>query len=193
MKKIVTILSIFALTLLPTALQALVTENSLEDAIIKTIKAYQNQDEVTLNKLIHKDFGISFLYRRGALDNVSVSDSISFDNPVPEYLPYDIYFETDYKIHFEKLPVFCCDNWKWSKSSGIYCDTLNTDKTLSTVAKREKKYEAVWSDSEIEKFEEIENKSHKVIVAPHGFIFYLAFIDNKWYLTIIDRFEACSA
>ncbi|MCL2131667.1 MAG: hypothetical protein FWH36_04325 [Lentimicrobiaceae bacterium] len=194
MRKIVTILSIFTLTFLPAALQAQATDSSLENAIIKTIKAYQNQDEKTLNKLIHKEFGIAFLYRRGAYDNIFVSDKISFDNPIPEYLPYDTYFETDYTIHFEELPVFSCDDWKWSKSSGIYCDTMNIDKTLSTVAKSENEYlVGDWTDIEIGKFEIIESKSRKIIVVPHGFIFYLTFIDNKWYLTIIDRFEVCSA
>jgi len=171
-----------------------VNQNSLEDMIIKTIKAYQNQDETTLNNLISKDFGIAFLYRRGAQDNLSISDKISFDKPVPEYLPYDIDFETDYKIRFEKLPDFSCDNEEWSKSHGIYCDTINIDKKLSTTAKNENEWLiSDWSADKIKKFEEIEKKSHKIIVTKGDFVFYLTFWQNKWYLTVIDRFEACSA
>jgi len=174
-----------------------VNQNSLEDMIIKTIKAYFNKDEKTLNSFIHKDFGISFLYSRGAADNVSTADKISFDDPVPEYLPYDISFEPNYTLHFEKLPCFSCNNEKWNKPSGIYCDTVNTDKTLSRVAKFEKEdLLADWTDRDIKKFEEIENKSHKIIVLGKEFgefIFYLMLIEGKWYLAAIDRFEACSA
>ena len=46
-------------------------QNSLEDVIIKTINAYQNQDEKTLNELILKDFGLAFLYRRGGGSSIS--------------------------------------------------------------------------------------------------------------------------
>ena len=48
----------------------------------------------------------------------------------------------------------------------------------------------------IKKLEEIENKSHKIIVIGKEegvFIFYLMFHKNKWYLVAIDRFEVCDA
>ena len=172
-----------------------VNQNLLEEVIIETIKAYQNQDETALNKLVMKDFGIAFLYRRGAIDNLSIADKISFDEPVPEYLPYDVYFETDYKIRFETLPVFSCETEEWDKPHGIYCDTTNIDRKLSITAKNEKEWlNADWSADEIRKFEEIEKKSHQIIVnGKSDFIFYLTFWQGKWYLTIIDRFEACSA
>ena len=172
-----------------------VNQNLLEEVIIETIKAYQNQDETALNKLVMKDFGIAFLYRRGAIDNLSIADKISFDEPVPEYLPYDVYFETDYKIRFETLPVFSCETEEWDKPHGIYCDTTNIDRKLSITAKNEKEWlNADWSADEIRKFEEIEKKSHQIIVnGKSDFIFYLTSWQGKWYLTIIDRFEACSA
>lgn len=174
-----------------------VFDTRLEEMIVKTIRAYQSKDEAELNKLIFKDFGITFLYRRGAHDNISVSDKISFDNPVPEYLPFAYNITTDYNIHFEKLPEYNCNNEKWSKPSGIYCDAINRDKTLSTIAKNENEYlNAGFSAATIKKFEDIESASHKIIVIGKEFgefIFYLTFIENEWYLTIIDRFEACSA
>ena len=207
MKKTVIILSIIALIAgscfgQATKKQAkmqretVVNQSSLEEVIIETIKAYQNQDEATLNKLVMRDFGIAFLYRRGTFDNLSIADKISFDEPVPEYLPYDVYFEIDYKIRFETLPIFSCDTEEWDKSYGIYCDTTNNNNKLSITAKNENEWiNADWSANEIKKFEKIEKKSHKIIVNGDkgDFVFYLTFWQNKWYLTIIDRFEACSA
>ena len=175
-----------------------VNQNSLEDVIIKTIKAYQTQNEKTLNKLILKNFGIAFVYRRGVMDEFDISDKISFDEPVPEYLPFDYnIIITDYKIHFGKLPFFSCDTEKWNKPSGIYCDTINTDKALSIIAKfRNEYFESNYSEREMKKFEKIEKKCYRVIVIGkegNEFIFSITFLENKWYLTIIDRFEACSA
>ncbi|MDR1841466.1 MAG: hypothetical protein LBQ86_06035 [Holophagales bacterium] len=174
---------------------------TLEDMIIKTIKAYQNQDEETLNDLLLKDFGIAFLYRPGVFDLMSVSDRISFDKPVPEYLSYGIGLEADYdyKVKFEKLPDFDCGDEgeiTWNKPNGIYCDAANTTKILSSRAKRLNELEIdnmTWTEEEIKRFEEIENKSHQVIVMGEGvFNFYVTFIEGKWYLIVIDRFEYCS-
>ncbi len=196
MKPLFVILSVL-LALLPVASRAQKADKSLERAILKTIKAYQNKDEVTLNGLIRTDFGLAFLYRRGVCDNLSVVDNISFGDPVPEYLPFDCDIAVGARIHFEALPLFSCDNERWNKPSGIYCDTTRTDTTLSTVAKNENEYlDAGWSADQIRRFEEIEGKSHKVIVIGRKqdvFIFYLTFIDNAWRLTVIDRFEVCSA
>ena len=121
MKKSIIILGIISL-IAGGCKQAEQAENALEaleDMIVKTIKAYLNEDEETLNSFIHKDFGIAFLYRRGAFDSLSVAAKISFDAPVPEYMPYDTYFESADTVYFEELPVYSCDNDKWNKSPGI--------------------------------------------------------------------------
>ena len=185
----------FCLDSLSTAarLQMQKTDCLLEKTIIKTLLAYVSEDEATLNSLIHSDFGIAFLFRRGATHNAAVADSISFANPIPEYLPYDVWFKPDFTIRFGALPEFCWLDIKWNKPSGIYIDTINVDTSLSRIAKFEKKHEIKnWSACDIKRFQEIEQKSHKVIAVgetPGAFIFWLAFIENKWYLTIIDRFE----
>ena len=174
-----------------------VNQNSLEDVIIKTIKAYQNQDEESLNNFILKDFGIAFVHKPGTMEDIYIADKISFNEPIPDYLPFDYNIITDYKIHFEELPVFDCNDEKWNKSYGIYCDTLNAVKTLSSIAKdRNEYFGGKYSVTEIKKFEAFEKKSHTVIVIGkqgNEFVFSLTFWQNKWYLTIINRFEVCSA
>jgi hypothetical protein len=169
-----------------------VNKNLLEETIIKTIKAYQNKDEKTLNDLILKDFGIAFVHRSGAIDDVIFSNQILFDNPVPDYYPYDIDIKTDYKINFEELPEFNCDTEEWNKPSGIYCDTINRIEPLSSIAQ----YRENFSYDEIVKLGEIERASHKIIVLGklgNYFKFFLTFRNNKWYLTVIDRTDYCSA
>jgi hypothetical protein len=179
-----------------------VNQNSLDDVIIKTIKAYQNKNDKTLNQLILKNFGIAFVHRPGAIDQFDISDKISFDKPTPEYMPFDInLIITDYQIHFGELPSFSCETEKWNQPPGIYCDTINRNNRLSDIAKFRNEYlEGNYSDAEIKKLKEIEDRSYQIIVIskgevayPNVFIFYLTLDEGKWYLTIIDRCEACSA
>ena len=197
MKKIILILSILALISSSCGQATKQQDKALEDMIIKTIKAYQNQDEETLNNLILKDFGIAFVYRPGVINDFIFSDKISFDNPVPDYDPYDTDLKIDCKINFEELPEFSCDIEEWNKPHGIYCDTINRSEQLSSIAKfRNEYFESNFSAAEIKKFEDIEKRSHKVIVLGkegNYFKFYLTFKNNKWYLTIIDRTDYCSA
>ena len=172
-------------------------ETELNKTIFKVIKAYQKKDEQTLNGLIYKDFGLAILFARGAFNNVSITEKISFAAPVPEYLPYANSFETDYEITENLLPEFSCGTEKWNQPSGIYFDTKIRDKSLSETAKMENEIlgDGHWSEQEIKRFEEIEKISHQVISIGKNnetFIFYVGLIDGIWYLTAIDRFEVCS-
>lgn len=169
----------------------------LEKIIYKTIKAYQAHDEKTLNALINKDVGLIFIFKRGAHDNFSNEKNISFKEPTPEYLPYPplSYNATKRKIKFEKLPDFDCSTETWTKPSGIYCNILLRDTTLSEIVESTHKYLYEIPDNKRKEYKALEQKSHKVIVVDEEseFVFYVTFIKNQWYLTIIDRFESCSA
>ncbi len=172
--------------------------NEMKEAIIKIIKAYQKRDEHTLNSLIYKEYGLTFLFARGAFNNISTAKQISFNEPVPEYLPYETNFKTQYLINETASPVFSCDTESWNKPPGIYVDVKTNDHFLSTIAIEENKLteETIWNEKEIKLLEEIENKSHQVTLIGKNqetFIFYIAKINDKWYLTAIDRFEVCSA
>ena len=171
-------------------------EERLDDTIITVVKAFKGHDSITLNGLINKDIGLIVLFRRGIPDEFSRTDKVDFKKPIPEYLPY-FDFLTDYKIKFEPLPVFDCDSMKWSKP-GLYCDTIHIDHLLSTIAQNLEDFKGEKiEDSEIEKFKEIENNSRRIVLTDKNegeLVFYLTLIENKWYLTIIDRVTSdCSA
>lgn len=172
-------------------------ENTLEKAIITTIKAHQNKDEKTLNELVLKDFGIAFLHIPGAMPQYYISDKISFEKSESEYFPFDNIAPKSYEIKFEELPYYDCGTEAWTKSPGIYCDTTNVCTQLSTIAKDLKLYaNRNIPEEEIKKYEEIEKISHKIVVLDdkgNFFKFFLTLKNNKWYLTIIDRTDYCSA
>ncbi|TDL99752.1 MAG: hypothetical protein C4K58_00405 [Flavobacteriaceae bacterium] len=172
--------------------------SDLEKTIISVIKAYQSKDEKKLNRLINPEFGIAFLYKRGVHDNLSIEKSISFAEPTPEYLPYSNEIDTDYKIRISTLPFFNCNTENWDKPPGIYIDTINTDHLLSETAISENNLfiEKIWSDLQIEELKNLENNSHKIILFDKNkkdFIFYLTKVNDKWFLSAIDRNEVCSA
>lgn len=170
---------------------------SLEKTILKVLEAFNSENEKKINKLIHPEFQLAFIFRRGAADNLLFSEYLDFENPIPEYLPYKWSF-TKYEpeIKLETLPNFCCEN-EWDKPPGIYCDTTYIDNTRSAVAKLQKEWGLYnWSENTIEKIEQIEQQSQQIIVLGFDggvFIFYLTLDKNKWYLTSIDRFERCDA
>lgn len=175
-----------------------VKDNSFEKTVFKVLEAYNNEDDKTLNQLINKKIEVAILFRRGAHDNLGLTQTINFKEPIPEYLSYSYGFtEYNKNIKYEDLPEFDCNIEQWTKPQGIYCDTLSIDRLRSTIAKDEKKYElSDWPNETIKQLEEIEKTSRKIIVVGKGggtFIFYLTKQNNNWFLTGIDRFEACSA
>lgn len=165
--------------------------------ILDIIKAYNQQDEHRLNQYINREYPVSFIFRRGATDNLDFSDSIRFKYPIPEYLPYSPVLPNEFTIQFGALPIFSCDTNEWDKESGIFCDLLAVDSSRSRTAKNEKKYELRdWSPQVITTLEELEKISAKVIVIDSfgaAFIFFLSKIQHAWHLTGIDRFEVCDA
>lgn len=170
----------------------------LEQVIQKTIIALNKQDFNTLNDMVLKDFGVAILFRRGVNDNLIIDKKLNKNEPIPEYLPYDYLgkVEVKSKIKYETLPEFDCDTEKFTKKNGIYCDFASHYSDMSKTALSENEFlEAGWTPQQIAKMKEIEANSRKIVAyGDEGvFVFYLTLYKNKWYFTLLDRFEVCSA
>ena len=170
--------------------------NKLDNRIIEIIKAFNSKDSDGINQYIHPAYGLITLFRRGIMDEYKGTEGFDFKTPVPEYLPY-FPFKTDFNIKYQDLPIFDCNTEKWSKI-GLYCDTAKIDNLLSKIAFNLNEYNDYNIPVKtIEKFKEMENKSHKIVLTDSDdgeLIFYLTLIENKWYLTILDRVSSdCSA
>ncbi|WP_177762176.1 hypothetical protein [Flavobacterium sp. I3-2] len=67
------------------------------------------------------------------------------------------------------------------------------------MAKHENEFlDANWTPEHFKLFNKIEDNGYRIIAYNRSdidsiFIFHLTWLNNKWYLTVIDRFEVCSA
>ena len=142
-------------------------------------------------EFISKELGVITLFKDGAHTTYLKTNTLSFKSPNPENWPYHWpNFLTDYKLLYETLPKIDCGELLWEKT-GIYCDTTKTDHLLSRTVEQIKEYKIKdVSASTIKAFKKLEDKSQRIIlVDKHGndLIFYLSLLNEKWYLTIIDR------
>ena len=172
------------------------TNAELEKTIVQVVKAFQENDAATLNKMISPDKGLTILFRRGVLDEFVKLDKIDFANPVPDYNFYAAFTAVD-KVVFESLPTFDCESMKWSKS-GLFCDTTVADQILSTAALNQNEFGGQQiAETDINAMKELEKNSKRVVLsdAQGGeLVFYLTKINDQWFLTIVDRVTSdCSA
>ena len=179
----------------------------LEAMIAAIVKALQGRDEAAINRLLHRDFGIVLLARPCAYHLVTVREKIAFADPPSGFsvMPLGAASVTDYRVSFEALPAFDCDDkWKWNKTSGIYAHSYVPGASYpSPVSIAKGLIEAELTElsaSEFKKLEALESKSthYRVRVlgktgAVSDFLdFTLTLIDGRWYLTIVDMADACS-
>lgn len=172
--------------------------SELDKAIKKTITALNNQDFNTLNSMVLKDFGVAILFRRGTFDNLAIIEKLNKSEPIPEYLPYNYFgkVKVNQKVKYESLPQFDCDTEKFTKKEGIYCDIASKYNDISRIALSENEFlEAGWKSEHIKQMKEIEVNSRKIVAyGDEGtHVFYLTWYKNNWWLTMLDRFEVCSA
>jgi len=169
------------------------TKKSLDIAIFQVLEAFKTQDQKAINTLINQEIGLYIVYRNGVMDQFIHVDSINFKSPVPKYLPYDTVEKKYYSLRYKKAPIFSCETEKWS-DWGLVVDVDNRYNVLTDIATVQKEYNEInYTTEEIARYKKIDTKSLKVVATADSFVFYMIFIDGKWYVSIFDRVEYCSA
>lgn len=186
MKKYWLIILLFTLT----AFQSF-SQSSKEDAFATTVKkivlALSKRDSVGLSKYISSKTGVYILYRIGVYDTYSNYRSLGFSDTTYPHAPfYDNVKLTS--LRYAKLPTYDCE--KWSKT-GTFVDTTRADHFFSKTAKEQNKYGGNQiSDTAIKKFYSLESISRRIVIAApeaNELIFYLSYMNGRWWLTIIDK------
>lgn len=187
---------LFTFLLIISSLSTYSQDDKLSSTILKVVNAFAERDETTINQLIHKEFNLVVLFRRGVFDEYVITDKIKFDQPIPEYLPYFGFKELT-EIKYDKLPEFSCEEEGWSKRR-LFCNVDNSNKLLSNIAKNLKKNRnPEIPHDEIKRFERVEYSGRRVILTDGKegeLIFHLTKFNDSWYLTVLDRATSdCSA
>jgi hypothetical protein len=125
----------------------------ISEVITRFVRAYSNKDNEKANRLIHPQLGLYIIYRPGAADSFMHTDSLDFNNPMPNYYPYPD-FENEYALTFEELPVFSCNDFTWNKQ-GLFCDTTTRPTQLTRIALFENEFnEGAYSATELRQLED---------------------------------------
>ncbi|AKK73481.1 hypothetical protein [Chryseobacterium gallinarum] len=183
----------------------------IEQFVKKVVETYNQKDSEKFNRLINKNTGLILITTLGPNNSWSKVQKICLDKKCLEKgmaesvgNPYQLFLE-EYKtgnlnlnkVEFSEQSYFECD--KITKQ-GIFIASENKFHTLSeSVSLFIKHFQDIIGEkpdqkkkSELEKdraeFKKIEFKSRRVTVNSKAgtFIFYMTYINGKWYLTIID-------
>lgn len=177
-------------------------QSNKEQRFVQTVnalvKAFSIQDSATVAKYIHPKRGVLLLFRQGVFDNLTELNTISFhDEGFPQVIFTQCKGIKALPLKYAPLPKFNCENTRWTKK-GLFVDTKKTDHLASTICKtRNKLVPDNIPISTIQQYYKLELMSRRIVLTGKEYdnlIFYLSYIDGRWYLTIFDEVTCdCSA
>jgi len=167
----------------------------LDQSIHQVVTAFTEHDSTAINQMIHPDVGLHILYRSGVFPVFENIHTIDFSRPVALSFSY-LAIKSTAEIQHANLPTFNCATNQWNKT-GLFVDTTDTSHLLSETARQLNEYldKGIPQDS-IRFFHDLEARSERVVLVDEGgdLVFYLSRINQKWYLTILDRLTSdCNA
>jgi hypothetical protein len=172
-------------------------EQKFKWTVEQIVSAFARQDSLKLTQLINKQIGVYHLDRIGVFDHYNHLKSISFSKTTyPKVLFNQSKNVRLLPLKYSTLPTFSCYKGAWSKK-GLFVDTTKTDHLLSKICRdRNKNVPDSIPSKTIRLIYDLENKSRRIVLNDNSgaeLVFYLSYINNKWFLTIIDNVSSdCS-
>ena len=165
-------------------------DQKFETTVRLVIDAFARQDSASVSKHINKEIGLYQLDRIGVFDHFNHFKMISFPSKgYPQVLFGQSKGITILPLTYAGLPTWNCDKDTWSKK-GLFVDTTKVDHLLSKICKdRNKHVPDNIPAKRIQFFYELENKSRRIVLYDRNkkeLIFYLSYLNDTWYLTIVD-------
>jgi hypothetical protein len=179
-------------------------EKDFQKAINEIIDAYNIKNETVFNKYIGKKEGVYFLIKNGVYEFWQNKKQVSFKKSNDStYLPYPYYMmlleqklPTHFSLKYAVYPNYNCNSKK--NKVGLFIDTSYKTNSFSRLIKKYVKYndiglEKTFLKTELYKVKSLEATSRKILLLSNkktkwgeSFIFYLTYINQKWYITLID-------
>ncbi len=174
-----------------------VQKDEVESVIADILRLASQDDIKAINaKYVNKEFGIFDIYRIGAQDDFEILDALPLKGKDWPHMPYGDIFnvENNRKKMREEYVEFDCGDFVFLKSGTFYSKELRYP-LISPIVTFHTKYDAqTYDDALLKKIEFLESNSIRVVDTSSDFIFYITKIDDRWYITIIDRVTTdCSA
>jgi hypothetical protein len=173
-------------------------EQKFKAAIKEIVQAFSKQDSAKLAAFIKKETGVYQLYRPGVYDAFEHHKTLGFSDSVyPKNLFAGAKSIQLLPLQYATLPAWNCEKNAWSKK-GLFTDTTKISHLLSASCKYRNKYVPDnIPNQRIQSFYKLENVSRRIVLNDKNateLVFYLSFLDGKWYLTIIDNVSSdCGA
>ncbi len=159
--------------------------------------ASQNDIRAINAKYVNKEFGIFYIYRIGVPDEFEVLDALPLKaEDWPHLPPFGAIAQVESmpKVLQEGYVEFDCGEFVYDKEGTFYSKELRYPLPSSIVAFHAKYDAQTYDDALLKKIEFLESNSIRVVDTSSDFIFYIAKIEGKWYITLIDRVTTdCSA
>lgn len=159
--------------------------------------AFAKNNMADVNKYINPEAGIYIIGRFGALD------AITHEPKLDEKKPFEVNYKDasavkKHKISYGVVPKFSCGDMKWNKLAFI-ADTATKYRRLSDIMHFRVTNEGkTYTAAQIEAKDAVERNIRKVVYSSiakkRGLVFYMSFLNGKWYLTVVDTTEGkCAA
>ena len=178
-------------------------EIDFKKACDSVLKSISKKNVSALNSVVNKTYGVYIIYRSGVYDRYTNLKTIkrhdSFGTLVGSVFDWTTINAADLKkfsLNYGRLPEYDCENG-WPKM-GYIADSAKRYKPISQIVSFQAKYEETKiSKKESSTIKFVEQHSRKVIFAGKegsGLIFYMIYLNGKWYLSAIDEATTdCSA
>lgn len=184
------------------------TDAAFNQAVLKILKAYTEKDTKTFNQFINKKTGLYILHRPGTVDFWTREHSVCLSEACKDARLPKAFQD---RINNEKIPtdqtisntsqqiIIECDSIIKKGLFNVQNDAVknmvsNTIKNFMNVMKEDLSAEKTAAlQKELAAVENWEKESRRVVLSyddggAYGgaFVFYMAFIQNKWCLVAID-------
>lgn len=165
-------------------------EQQFKTSVQAIIAGLSEQDSLKISKFVDRKTGVYLLHRIGVFDTYHHAETIDFsDSTYPQVLFTLSKGVTQARLEYSILPTFDCGKQIWSKK-GLFVDTTKTDHLISEICiDRNKNRPDTISVKTIQFFYTLESKSRRIVLSENEdkeLVFYLSYLNGKWYLTIID-------
>jgi len=167
------------------------SETEFKKTCVALADAFTKKNVAEINKYINPKTGVFIISRPGAMDVFTNEKKLDAKNPFAFPYPYsDTIHLKKYPLKYDSAPKYDCGTEKWNKNGFVADSSTKFNRISDIMGFRIKYEEANYSKEEISKINAAEKINRKIvfteIAKKHGLVFYLSFLNGKWYLTIVD-------